>query len=129
MTKTTNIVTLSRRALAGAFAALAFALSLLTSPAFAVDDATAQKFQSARAAGLVGEQVDGYAAFVKPNGDVELKRVLNEVNAARRETYTQIAQANGQSVDAAAQVAAKTNIERLPAGIFVRDSSGQWKQK
>lgn len=97
--------------------------------AFAADEVTGQKFRAARAAGIIGEQADGYAAFVKPNNDVELKRILSEINALRRSTYTGIAEANGQSVDDAAQVAAKSIIERLPAGTFVKDATGQWKQK
>lgn len=105
------------------------ALSALNIPAFAADEVTGQKFRAARAAGIIGEQADGYAAFVKPSNDVELKRILNEVNALRRSAYTDIAQANGQSVDDAGQVAAKSIIERLPAGSFVKDSTGEWKQK
>lgn len=97
--------------------------------AFAADEVTGQKFRAAREAGIIGEQADGYAAFVKPNNDVELKRVLNEINALRRSAYTGIAEANGQSVDDAGQVAARSIIERLPAGVFVKDSTGQWKQK
>lgn len=107
----------------------AIALLLVAVPAFAIDADTTAKFQAARNAGMIGETASGYAEFVQASSDVELRRVLNEVNAFRRAAYTEIAQKNGQSVDVAGQVAAAGIIERLSAGSYVKDDTGAWKRK
>jgi len=100
----------------------------LTTPAFAQAAAKAT-VDAAKAAGIVGEQSDGYLGFVKP-GDAATKAAVDEINAGRAGVYAQAAAKNGVS-PAAAGSSAFTNIiqPKIKAGEFYKDASGSWKQK
>lgn len=102
--------------------ALGLILTVITAlPAFALD------LQSARAAGSVGETTKGYVAVIKSSPDVE--ELVATVNAKRKQEYTRISQANGQSVDVVAKVAAEQIINNLDAGSLYQAADGSWKKR
>jgi hypothetical protein len=100
-------------------AALALAIAL---PAFG------QSLDEARAKGLLGERADGYVAVVKGDAPPEAKKLANEVNAARRAHYEEIAKRNGAPVEAVAALAGQKLIANAPSGQWVHDGTG-WKKK
>jgi uncharacterized protein YdbL (DUF1318 family) len=67
------------------FIAAAAALALVAAPAFAQRDPA---YAAARAAGQVGEKMDGYLGVVG-SGTPALQRVVSDINIKRREKYTE----------------------------------------
>lgn len=107
-------------------AALAGALAL-ASPAAAQDAALNQ----ARAAGLIGEQADGYLGVV-PGAEVsaDVRARVDQNNMRRRALYTQRATDRGASVnEMAAAVACEVFQGRIAMGERYRDEGGQWRQR
>jgi uncharacterized protein YdbL (DUF1318 family) len=110
------------RFIASATASVLLAAILLTplgARADALDDAKAQ--------GLVGEQIDGYIGAVSGAGGVQ--PLIDDINAKRKAKYAEIAGKRGAPPEAVAKIAGQKLIERTPAGQYVRDQTGQWKQK
>ncbi len=103
-------------------AAILAAAALLTVPASAID------LESARAQGLVGETRSGYVAPVNsPTADVQ--RLVNGVNAKRRDHYQKIAGRNGISIDEVGRLTAEKLINGLPGGVYYQTASGSWQRK
>lgn len=111
------------------FAALALtaaALSL-TAPAMA-QDAT---LNQARAAGLIGEQADGFLGFV-PGATIsaDLRGRVEQNNIQRRQLYTRRANERNVSVnEMAAAVACEVFQSRIAVGERYRAENGQWRQR
>ena len=86
---------------------------------------------TAMAAGLVGEQADGYLGFVRtPNAaQQEIQRRINEVNIRRRGIYAQIARDSGETVDRVALLQALRQITKAPTGEYFRDLNSSWCAK
>lgn len=102
--------------------ALALALTAFTAlPAFALD------LQQARSAGSIGETTNGYVAVVKSSPEVE--ELVAIVNAKRKQEYARISQANGQSIDVVAKVAAEQIINNLETGNLYQAADGSWKKR
>lgn len=85
--------------------------------------------QDAKAQGLVGEQADGYLGLVKANAGADVKAMMNDVNAQRKNEYQAIARRNKTELNVVETLAGKKAIERTPAGQYVRLPSGQWVKK
>lgn len=79
-----------------------------TSQAFALD------LQSARSSGIVIEQPDGYIKAAKVSD--EAKKLVEEVNAARKQEYERISKENGQPVDMVAKIAAEAIAKKMKSG-------------
>ncbi len=92
-----------------------------TLPAFGID------LHTAKARGLVGETATGYLAPVKPPTP-EIKKLVDTINAKRRQQYTAIARRNKTSLQAVELLAGKKAIEKTPPGYFIRINGG-WKKK
>ncbi len=102
--------------------ALGLVLTVMTVfPAFALD------LQQARATGLVGETTKGYVAVIKPSPAVE--ELVATINAKRKQEYARISQANGQSVDIVAKVAAEQIINNLEEGSLYQAADGSWRKR
>jgi uncharacterized protein len=104
--------------------AIAFvALGLCFGPALAgpLDDA--------KAAGLVGERIDGYLGVVDSGAPAEVKRLVDQINAERQARYAEIAQKQGAPVQAVAQIAGEKLIQRAGGGEYVMGADGQWRRK
>lgn len=113
-----------------AFAAFALAAGLAVAlPAHAQggDAVIAQ----ARAAGIVGEQADGYLGVVPgQTASADVRAHLDQINIGRRAVYTQRANERGVSVnEMAAAVACEIFSGRISVGEHYRDEGGTWRQR
>jgi uncharacterized protein YdbL (DUF1318 family) len=105
--------------------ALVFGLLVFAAPAFAQDSLVEQ----ARAAGLVGEQADGYLGIVG-SAPADLKARVDQINIKRRALYTQTASERGVTVDdMAAATACELFNSRIGANQAYRDESGVWRKR
>ena len=89
----------------------------------------AMSLQDAKTQGLVGEQPDGYLGLVKSNASAEVKALMSDINAKRKQAYQAIAQKNHTDLNVVESLAGKKAIERTPNGQYVRLPSGQWIRK
>ena len=107
----------------------AAALALLSTPAFADLASDKAAVDAAKAAGIVGEQADGYLGFVSGSGDAAITAAVNEINAGRRGVYTQTASKSGVTPDAAGQATGAQLIAKVPGGQFFKPLGGAWTKK
>jgi uncharacterized protein len=91
--------------------------------------AAAQSLDQAKAAGQVGERIDGYVGVVDASTPGDVRAMVDQVNAERRQKYTEIAAERGTSVEAVAQIAGQKLIARAPGGQYVLGADGEWRQK
>jgi len=83
---------------------------------------------SAKAAGLIGEQLNGYLGVVAAApGDVQA--LVAKINQKRKALYQQIASKNATSLQAVEAMAGKKTTAKTPHGQFIRSASGQWVRK
>lgn len=113
------------KALLGALM-LAAGLLLITQSA----SAQANVITQARAAGLVGEQADGYLGFPSNSGvNADLRARVDQINIQRRALYTRRAQERGVSAnEMAAAVACEVFDGRIAIGERYRGEDGQWRR-
>ena len=104
------------------------AIFLMTS-CFVALPAAAQSLDQAKAAGLVGERVDGFVGVVAADAPAEVRAMVDRINAERRAKYTEIAKKQNAPMDAVAKIAGQKLIERAPSGQYVLGADGQWRQK
>jgi uncharacterized protein YdbL (DUF1318 family) len=112
-----------------------FALGLAAALALPVA-AVAQSAQtkatvdSAKAAGIVGEQADGFLGFVTAAADPAIKAAVAETNAGRAELYSQAAAKNGVTPAAAGAAAYEAVVKgKLRPGDYYRPIGGAWTRK
>jgi uncharacterized protein len=91
--------------------------------------AAADSLDEAKAEGQVGERIDGYVGVVDANASGEVRALVDQVNAERKEKYAEIAAERGTSIQAVAQIAGQKLIGRAPGGQYVLGANGQWRQK
>jgi uncharacterized protein YdbL (DUF1318 family) len=91
--------------------------------------AAADSLDEAKAEGQVGERIDGYVGVVDANASGEVRALVDQVNAERKEKYAEIAAERGTSIQAVAQIAGQKLIARAPGGQYVLGANGQWRQK
>lgn len=112
-------------------------MALITLGTAAAITATSQKavaqdsqLDAAKAAGVIGEQIDGYIGFVN-NGavDASLQRRVNELNARRRAAYDELAAETGTTPAQVARITGEKQIERALSGQFYMNASGVWVRK
>ncbi|WP_309643838.1 YdbL family protein [Phenylobacterium sp.] len=112
-------------------APVAVAVGTITFAGGAFADIAASKaiVDSAKSAGVVGEQNDGFLGFVK-GGDASTKAAVAEINAGRRQVYAQAAAKNGVTVEAAGVSAFKAVVQGLlKPGEYYQNAAGAWTQK
>lgn len=102
-------------------ALLLLAMLMLTSPAFALT------LEEARQQGRVGETLSGYLAPIAQ--DSETLTLVKNINAARAESYQQVADSNHLPVDEVAKMAGEKLVARARPGEYVRGINGQWLKK
>jgi len=108
-------------------AAAALAGTLVSAPAFAQRDPA---YEAARAAGQVGEKMDGYLGIVgSANG--ALQAVVSDVNIKRRALYSQRAQAASPPVtlEEYALTAGCIAIARTAPGEKYQAPDGSWQTR
>lgn len=111
------IRTASALALAGALLA-AGAAQAQRDPAYA----------AARAAGQVGEKMDGYLGVVGGSNPT-LQRLVDDINIQRRAVYTKQAQEQKATVVEYAFTTGCLNIQRTTAGEMYQAADGSWKKR
>ena len=102
--------------------AVALALGGLAGPAFAED------YSSAKAAGLIGEKMDGYVGVVG-NGTPDLRRIVNDINIKRKAIYSQKAQAQHATVEEYAFTSGCLLIAKTKPGEKYEAPDGSWKTR
>ena len=95
---------------------------LTTMPVSAADLA------QAKAAGLVGELMNGYLGLINPNAAGDVKALVNSINAQRQAEYQRIATKNGVSADEVAKLTAQKVIGQAAQGHYVQTPSG-WQRR
>jgi len=106
------------------FAALAAGL-IVIAPASAQRDPA---YAAARAAGKVGERVDGYLGIVG-EATPALQRIVDDINIKRRAVYTRKAQENNATLEQYAVTAGCQAILRTEPGEMYQTPSGAWKER
>lgn len=104
-------------------AALLFCWGVMAAPAFAIS------LEDAKAQGLVGERVDGFVGAVVANPPSDVATLVEQINAQRRQKYTQIAAERDVPMDAVAKIVGEKQVERAAAGEYVAGADGRWRRK
>lgn len=81
---------------------------------------------TAKEAGQLGEQPNGYLGVVKAVGSAA--EVAQQINAARKDEYQRVAKSNGIALKDVEAIAGQKAIERTPAGQYIQ-VSGSWVRK
>ena len=92
-------------------------------------EAGAGPLDDAKAAGWIGERVDGYLGVVNPKAPGSVKSMIQNVNAKRRAKYQGIANVNGTSLQAVEGIVGEKLVKRAKRGEFVMDATGRWLRK
>jgi len=103
-------------------AATAAALAVIAAPALAQRDPA---YAAARAAGQVGEKMDGYLAVVGAPTH-SLKTMVDDINIKRKAVYAQQAQAQHATVEEYALTAGCLAIARTAPGEKYQAPDGSW---
>ncbi|MBX7457607.1 YdbL family protein [Qipengyuania sp. 1NDH17] len=114
---------LTKAVLSGA--AIATALGGIAAPAYAQRDPA---YAAARAAGEVGEKMDGYLGIVGPE-TAELRRIVNDINIKRRAVYSQKAQASNATLEEYALAAGCQAILATVPGEKYQAPDGSWQTR
>ena len=106
---------------------LLLASSLFSSTVFAMDlNGAMSHLGPAKAAGLLGEQPNGYLGVVEAQGNAaEIARLINE---ARRAEYQRLAKNNNIQLADVETMAGKKALEKTPAGQYIQ-LNGKWLTK
>lgn len=88
----------------------------------------ASPLHEARAAGRLGEQLDGYVGFPKTPDDAT-KALAEEINGNRLAHYQKLATETGAPVAAVAAQAGQKLVDKVPKGQFHRNADGDWLRK
>jgi len=91
--------------------------------------ALALEVQEAKGAGWVGEQRDGYLGLVSASAPPEARKLVTEINEARRASYQEIAGKNGIELRAVELLAAEKALQKTPPGQFIQAEDGSWVRK
>ena len=100
---------------------LTLCLLMIAQPAFSID------LHSAKSQGLVGELSSGYLDAVKPPS-TEVKALIAEVNAKRKQAYMNIAKRNKLTLKDVEELAGEKAIKKSAAGSYVKEG-GAWIKK
>lgn len=88
----------------------------------------AMSVETAKQQGLVGERNDGMLGIVAAP-TAELKDMVDNINAERKEKYQRIAEKRGTSIDAVQAYAGKKLIEKAGPGEYIQNAGGGWQKK
>jgi len=105
------------------------ALAALTLPVAAIAQTAETKatIDAAKAAGIVGEQADGFLGLVTAAADPAIKAAVADTNAGRAQIYNQAAAKNGVTPAAAGAAAFETVVKgKLRPGDYYRPAGGGW---
>lgn len=109
-------------------AVIAAAFALLATPVLADAASDKASIDAAKAAGVVGEQADGYLGVVS-SASPAVTAALTNINNGRANVYADAAANSGVTRDAAGQATGTTLIGRVPAGQYYKPLGGAWTKK
>ena len=115
----------TRRRLVGLVAA---GVCMFTLAPFVGARAQSRLLDAPRAAGVVGERFDGFAA-VHGQASPEILQLVEQVNAERRTVYAQRAAADRISVEAVGKIYALEIMKSAPPKTWFLSEAGQWTQR
>lgn len=90
--------------------------------------AAAADLAQAKAAGLVGEQLNGLLGLVRADAPDDVKALVASINAQRQAEYQRIAAKNGVAADEVARLTGQKVINQAAPGQFVQTPSG-WQRR
>ncbi|MGD9602901.1 MAG: YdbL family protein [Gammaproteobacteria bacterium] len=105
--------------------ALAWSLVLQSAPSHAQE----RPLDAPRAAGLIGERYDGFAVVRDANAPADVRQLVDQTNAQRRQVYEQQAVSTGAPVGEVGKVYAAEILQKVPAGTWFQGADGRWMQK
>lgn len=110
--------------------AAAAAATVAVAPVMAQSAAEKARIDAAKAAGVVGEQADGFVGFRLESNDAALREAVRSTNAARAQVYARSAEAAGTTAAVAGARMFELNLlPRIAAGEWYRNAQGQWVQR
>ena len=108
-----------------AFSAAALVLTGIAAPAAAQRDPA---YEAARAAGQVGEKMDGYLGIVG-SADAALRRLVDDLNIKRRAVFADKAKAANATLEEYAFTAGCVAIARTKPGEKYQAPDGSWQTR
>ncbi|MDX9686445.1 YdbL family protein [Halopseudomonas formosensis] len=100
---------------------------LLSAPVLAMNlNEAMSALPAAKAAGLLGEQPDGYLGVVSPGGNAQ--EIARQINEARRQEYQRLARENNIQLRDVESMAGKKALEKTPSGQYIM-LNGVWMKK
>jgi uncharacterized protein YdbL (DUF1318 family) len=109
-----------------------YAVKLLTALTFclwfAAVPVNAADLGQAKAAGLVGELMNGYLGLVDGKASADVKAMVDSINAQRRAEYQRIAAKNAVPAEEVAKLTAQKVIGQAAPGHYVQTPSG-WQKR
>lgn len=98
--------------------------------AYAQTKSSKAAVDAAKAAGQVGEQIDGYLGIVD-GADIsaDIKAAVQEINIGRKAVYTNKARASNVRTEDVAGLSGEKLVNRAPAGQMVKGTAGNWYKK
>lgn len=104
-----------------------FTASLSALPAWALDlNGAMSSLPQAKAAGLLGEQPNGYLGVVNNQGNAG--EIASLINQARKAEYQRLARDNKLQLPDVETMAGKKALEKTPAGHYIM-VNGRWIKK
>lgn len=85
-------------------------------------------YEAARAAGKVGEKVDGYLGVVGSQG-AEIEALVRDINIKRKAAYTSRASATGSTIEQFAFTTGCNLIANTKAGEKYQAPDGSWQTR
>ena len=117
-----------RQCLAACLRGLIIAAVVLGGMTAAAPPVLAQSLDAARAAGMIGERLDGFAE-ARANATPAVRTLVANVNGQRKKIYAQRAREQNISADAVGKLYAGQIIANAPKGTWIQQASGGWRQK
>lgn len=108
--------------------ALAGVLATAVIPGVALAQARDPAYAAARAAGQVGEKMDGYLGYVVP-ASPSLRAVIEDINIKRKAVYADKAQANHATVEEYALTSGCLLIAQTKPGEKYQAPDGSWQTR
>lgn len=84
---------------------------------------------TAKQAGQVGEQLDGYVGLIDQSAPENIKKMVKDTNERRMTRYESIAKKRGTKVESVAKLAAAKILPRVKPGEMFQAEDGTWTKK
>jgi len=88
----------------------------------------ASELTAPKNAGIIGERFDGYLGIVK-DATPEIRALVEDVNAKRKEHYKAIAVKNKQSLKDVEMIAGETAFSKTDSGNYIFTKDKGWVKK